>query len=75
MTVQSKSTDKMLALEALLEKTPLHRLKSIALVWEEIDGVVVPFLEAEYYDSVQEDVNENSESGSDSEGSSTDTPV
>jgi len=53
----SKSTDKMLALKAIIDDMPKERTKSFKLVWEEVDGMVVPFVHAEFYEE-QRDAND-----------------
>ena len=53
MVATSKSTDKLVALEAILEKTPLERVKEIDIIWQEVDTIVVPFLHVEYFESVE----------------------
>lgn len=50
MTVESKSTDKLLALKRIMEDMPVERTKIFKLVWEEIDGCIVPFVHAEFYE-------------------------
>ena len=54
----SKTTDKLIVLETILDQTPLDRVKEIDLVWKEVDGIACPFLHVEYYPPNEEPVSE-----------------
>ena len=45
----SKSTDKLIALEAILSATPLDRVKEITIFWKDVEYMAVPFVHVEYY--------------------------
>ena len=50
MAVESKSTDKLLALKKIMEDMPMERTKTFKLYWEEVEDIVVPFVHAEFYE-------------------------
>ncbi len=46
----SKSTDKLVALKVIMEEMPTERIQEFDLVWKEVNGVIVPFVHAEFYE-------------------------
>ena len=50
MMVESKSTDKLLALKAIMADMPMDRIKKFNIIWEEVECVAVPFVVAEFYE-------------------------
>lgn len=46
----SKSTDKLMALQTLMEDMPTERTKVFQILWKEIEGMAVPFVNAEFYE-------------------------
>ncbi len=46
----SKSTEKLIALNTIMDQMPLERAKEFDLVWKEVEGVVAPFVHAEFYE-------------------------
>lgn len=50
MPVESKSTDKLILIDQMIERLPADKIKSIGIHWEEVYGELLPDVIIEMYE-------------------------
>ena len=52
--MDSKSTDKLIIIEGLVDRLPVDKIKTITIVWKEVEEIIVPDVIIEMYEEYPE---------------------
>lgn len=50
----SKTTDKLMVIEGMVDQLPVDKIKTINIIWKSIDGLVVPNVIIEMFEEYPE---------------------